>query len=100
MNNICVSCTLTEHVKQETTDGKTLVKRIADYQYYDGRSKSMATANFTILGWEKTGELLAKAPAGKEVVCEGRMQILVKDRPSGSGKDRRLEVSLSRLHTN
>jgi hypothetical protein len=98
MNNVTISCKLTEHIKTETVDGKPLTKRIADYEYYDGKLKGMAKANFTILGWGKMADTLAKAPA-KEVVCEGQMQILVKDRPGNlPGKDRRLEVSLSRLH--
>lgn len=102
MNNILLSCKLTDIMKEEAIDEKeVLIKRFADYEFYDGKTKSTATANVLLLGKGKVGELLKQAPAGKEIVAEGRMQIFVKERGNGlSGKDRRMEVSLARFHTN
>lgn len=93
MNTITVSGKLTNRIKQSDS----MVKRICDYEYYDGRSKTMAPAYYTVIGFGKKGEELAKLPEGTEVVIEGSMQLLVKER-DGGGKDRVLEIDMSRYH--
>lgn len=69
------------------------MRRLAIYQYYDGRTKSNQEATVTLVGWGKQSEVLDKLQDG-DVVAEGRFNLGdVKD-----SKDKRLELVVSRIH--
>lgn len=89
VNNCLLSVKLTP---KKIAAGESM-RRLAIYQYYDGKSKSNVDAMVTLVGWGKMADTLSKLQDG-EVVAEGRLNLGdVKD-----SKEKRLELIVSRIH--
>ena len=89
VNNAILSVTLTE---KKITNGDSL-RRLATYQFYDGKTKGMATDTITLIAWGKQVEVLDKLQDG-EVVAEGRLGL----GEITNSKDKRLQLTVSKIH--
>lgn len=84
-----LSVDLTEKSK---TIGET-TRRLATYEYWNGKQKTTEKAFITLVGFSKQAEALSQLTE-QSVVAEGRLNLSdVKD-----SKDKRLELVVSRLH--
>lgn len=89
VNSAMLSVKLTPKKKPE---GESM-RRLAIYQYYDGKAKANVDAMVTLVGWGKQAEVLEKLQDG-DAVAEGRLNL---SDVQGSN-EKRLELIVSRIH--